>query len=161
MAEIAVNLVINKLMLLLKGGVYPVRDVRSQLMLVKDQLRLIQAYLRDADAKAEMAKTSNLMKDWVAQIREVSYCIEDVFDEYLLQVENKHCDKCGVVGVVCKVCDLLRSIMHRHKILSQTGEIESLERLNKAQETFEFNPSALESSSDGVLPGNSYSLQES
>ncbi|KAJ1390362.1 Virus X resistance protein-like, coiled-coil domain [Sesbania bispinosa] len=92
MAEIAVNLVINKLMLLLKDGVYLVRDVRIQLMLVKDQLRLIQAYLRDADAKAEMEKTSNLMKEWVAQIREVSYCIEDVFDEYLLQVENKHCE---------------------------------------------------------------------
>ncbi|XP_027337457.1 disease resistance protein RPM1-like [Abrus precatorius] len=149
MAEIAVNLVIDKLIPLLGDEVNLLRGVPNQLESVKGQLQMIRAYLKDADAKAEMGKTNLSVKEWIMQMRQVSYRIEDVIDEYLLQVHNKLQDNCGVASVVCKICDLLRSVMSRHKIASQIDEIrESIERLSREKETFGFNPSALEPRSD-------------
>ncbi|XP_027337820.1 disease resistance protein RPM1-like [Abrus precatorius] len=149
MAEIAVNLVIDKLIPLLRDEVNLLRGVPSKLESVKGQLQMIRAYVKDADAKAEMGKTNHSVKEWIMQMRQVSYRIEDVIDEYLLQVHNKLQDNCGVASVMCKICDMLRSVMSSHKIASEIDEIrESIERLSREKETYGFNPSALESRSD-------------
>ncbi|XP_027337822.1 disease resistance protein RPM1-like [Abrus precatorius] len=149
MAEIAVNLVIDKLIPLLRDEVNLQRGVPNKLESAKDQLQMIRAYLKDADAKAEMGKTNHSVKEWIMQMRQVSYRIEDVIDEYLLQLHNKLQDTCGVASVICKICDLLKSVMSRHKIASQIDEIrDSIERLSREKETYGFNPSALEPRSD-------------
>ncbi|XP_027337816.1 disease resistance protein RPM1-like isoform X2 [Abrus precatorius] len=110
---------------------------------------MIRAYLKDADAKAETGKTNHLVKMWVMRMRRVSYRIEDVIDEYLLQVHNKFQDNGGVACFICEICDLLRSVMLSHKIASQIDEIrESIALLSREKETFGFNPSALEPRSD-------------
>ena len=68
MAEIAVNLLIDKLIPLLRDEVNLLRDVRSQVRSAIEQLQLIRAYLKDADAKAEAEKSNNLLKEWVTQM---------------------------------------------------------------------------------------------
>ncbi|XP_027337459.1 disease resistance protein RPM1-like [Abrus precatorius] len=155
MAEIAVNLVTDKLIPLLENEVNLANDVCSQLVLVKVQLRLIRAYLKDADSKAEIVKTGNVVKEWVTQMREVSFHIEDVIDEYLYLEDNmlQGKDLYGVVGmIVCKIYDFLRSVIAHHGISAQLGEIEKkLEELNKAKEAYGLSSSASESSGDTTL----------
>ena len=149
MAEIAVNLLIDKLIPLLRDEVNLLRDVRSQVRSAIEQLQLIRAYLKDADAKAEAEKSNNLLKEWVTQMRQVSFRLEDVTDKYLLKMA-KHPQRSGAIGILCQICGLLRTVKPWHEISSQIGEItESIERLNKARETYGFNPSAPESSSVG------------
>ena len=134
MAEIAVNLVVDKLIPLLRDEGKLLAGVRGQINSIRDTLLQIQAYLRDADAKAEMAETSEAAKEWVKQLRQVSIRIQDVIDQYLYKVantKNKRPQMCGaVVGVLCKICDLLRTVVRRHEISSQIGEIkESIKEL--------------------------------
>ena len=151
MAEIAVNLVADKLIPLLKDEVKLLAGVRGQIESIRDTLLRIKAYLRDADAKAEMAETSETAKEWVKQLRQVSFRIQDVIDQYLYKVaniKNKRPQRCrAVVGVLCKICDLPRTVVPRHQISSQIGEIkESIKDLYQATDTFGFNASAPQSS---------------
>ncbi|XP_056173790.1 probable disease resistance RPP8-like protein 2 [Syzygium oleosum] len=56
---------------------------------VKDlqrELRLIQALLRDADARQEREQ---VVGEWVAQLRDIAYDAEDVIEQYILRVAPK------------------------------------------------------------------------
>ena len=155
MAEIAVNLVIDKLIPLLRYEVTLLKEVHSQVAFIKDQLGLIRAYLRDADVKAEKEEKSDVVKEWVKQVREVAHRIEDVIDEYLLQVAERR-QKRGLAGVIEKIARLLRSIEPRHGIASEIREINDvIATLDKRKETLGFIPSGAESSHGGAKANSS------
>ncbi|CBI37304.3 unnamed protein product, partial [Vitis vinifera] len=88
MAEIAVNLVIDKLLPLLDQEARLLGGVHTQVEDIKTELLYIQAFLMDADAKAEKADVSQGLKTWIQDLRETAYSIEDVIDEYLLHLGN-------------------------------------------------------------------------
>ncbi|KAF7816017.1 disease resistance protein RPM1-like [Senna tora] len=141
MAEIAVNIVIDKLIPLLRDEVTLLRGVHGEIGSIKDQLGLIKAYLKDADARAERTDGSNAMKEWVKQVREIAYRIEDVIDEYSFK-EEKRGRKQGIGGVVSRTSQLLRSVVPRHEISDEIGEIrESLARLNEGRVMLGLDPS--------------------
>ncbi|XP_061362228.1 disease resistance protein RPM1-like, partial [Gastrolobium bilobum] len=152
MAEIAVNLVMDKLIPLLRYEVGELKKVHTQVTFIKDQLGLIRAYLRDADVKAaEKEDKSHVVKEWVKQVREVAHRIEDAIDEYLLQVAQRR-QKRGMAGVVEKIVRLLRSIEPRHSITSQIRDINTtIETLDKRKDTLGFNPSSGSESSTSSL----------
>ena len=103
---------------------------------------------KDADAKAERTDTSDLMKEWVNQVRKVAYRIEDVIDEYSFKVEKRG-QKRGLDGVVSNTYHLFRSIILRHEISDEIGEIrETLVRLNEGRETFGLDLSSTKSNSE-------------
>ncbi|KAJ1415523.1 Virus X resistance protein-like, coiled-coil domain [Sesbania bispinosa] len=141
MAEIAVGIVIDKLVPLLRDEVTLLQGVHTQVESMKDQLLLIQAYLKDADVKAEMAGTSdNMVKEWVKQLREVVFRIEDVMDVYFIKVAKRHQRRGGVIGFLYKFGFLIRSITSRHEITSKIVDIKgSIGRLNEAKQTFGLN----------------------
>ena len=147
------NLVVDKLIPLLRDEVKLLAGVRGQISSINDTLKLMRAYLRDADAKAEMAEPSHLTKEWVTQMRQLSFRIEDVIDQFLYKVaniENQRPERCmAVVGVLCKICDLLRTVGPRHEISSQIGKIrEEIQGLCEEREKFGINASP-ESSNRG------------
>ncbi|KAL4372218.1 hypothetical protein S245_021736 [Arachis hypogaea] len=158
MAEIAVNLVVDKLIPLLKSEAKLLSGVRGQIESISNDLRLMRAYLRDVDAKAEMEaqNSDQSRKEWVAQIRQVSIRIQDVIDLYLYKVANNDDDdhhnrrrgrRNAVAGVLCKICDLLKSCVGRHEIASEIGEIrESINRLKEARQLYGDSNAAAESS---------------
>ncbi|XP_061362231.1 disease resistance protein RPM1-like [Gastrolobium bilobum] len=151
MAEIAVNLLMDKLIPLLTYEVGLLKEVHTQVRFIKDQLGLIRAYLRDADVKAEKEDKSDVVKEWVKQVREVAHSIEDAIDEYLLQVAQRR-QKRGIAGVVEKIVWLLRSIEPRHTITSQIRDINTMiETLDKRKDTLGFNPSSDSESSTSSL----------
>ncbi|KAJ1441195.1 Virus X resistance protein-like, coiled-coil domain [Sesbania bispinosa] len=148
MAEIAVNLVIGKLIPLLRYEMTVLKEVHNQVVDIKDQLGLIRAYLRDADVKADREERSDVVKEWVKQVREVAHRIEDVIDEYLLQVAERR-QKRGIIGVVEKIARLLRSIEPRRVITAEIRDINTVTAtLDKRKDVLGFNP-IVESSSGG------------
>ncbi|XLR36828.1 hypothetical protein S83_021488 [Arachis hypogaea] len=87
MASVAVDSLIMKLARLLNEEVTLLRDVRTKVEGVRDELCLIQAYLKDADAKADTADTSShAVKVWVNQLRRASFRIEDAVDFYIIKL---------------------------------------------------------------------------
>ncbi|KAL4307651.1 hypothetical protein S245_057274 [Arachis hypogaea] len=161
MAEIAVNLVVDKLIPLLKSEAKLLSGVRGQIESISKELRLMRAYLRDVDTKAEMEaqNSDQSRKEWVAQIRQVSIRIQDVIDLYLYKVANKprRGRRNAVAGVLCKICDLLKSYVPRHEIASEIGEIrESINRLKEAGQLYGHSEAAAESSGGRSSPQRHY-----
>ncbi|CBI37303.3 unnamed protein product, partial [Vitis vinifera] len=88
MAEIAVNIAIDKLLPLLNQEARLLGGVQTQVEDIKTELLYIQAFLMDADAKGEKADVSQGLKTWIQDLRETAYSIEDLIDEYLLHLGN-------------------------------------------------------------------------
>ncbi|KEH33973.1 NBS-LRR resistance protein, putative [Medicago truncatula] len=85
----SVSLVVDQLLPLLREEAKLLRGVHKEFAEIKDELESIQAFLKDADkraAGAEEDNTSEGVKIWVKQLREAAFHIEDIIDDYLIQV---------------------------------------------------------------------------
>ncbi|KAK4575622.1 hypothetical protein RGQ29_026543 [Quercus rubra] len=89
MAETAVSLVIENLIPLLVQEARLLKGVHDKVAGIKDELQIIQSFLKDADARVEQENMSNVEKTWVKQIREEAYHIEDTLDEYILHLAKR------------------------------------------------------------------------
>ncbi|KAK7299897.1 hypothetical protein RJT34_10726 [Clitoria ternatea] len=155
MAETAVGVVTDKLIPLLSGEVSLLKGVHSQVEWVKDELLLMQAFLKDADAKAENSTQPNhAVKAWVTQLREVAFRIEDVVDLYLLKVAKRRHHAHHPLGFVVNICFCIKSIIPRHEISSDIDEIKgAIKRLTEAKETLGLSPNTPTESGPNVPHG--------
>ncbi|CAI8612427.1 unnamed protein product [Vicia faba] len=83
MAEVAVSLVIDQLVPLIREEAKLLRGIDKEFADIKDELESIQAFLKDADKRASTAEG---VKTWVKQVREAAFGIEDIIDDYLIHV---------------------------------------------------------------------------
>ena len=138
MAEIAVTVVTDRLLSLLADEARLLRGVHTQVEDIKTELLYIQAFLKDADAKAEKRDTSQGVKTWVQELRETAYCIEDLVDEYILHFANPP-HRRGVLGFLCKISHLLPKLKPRHEIASKVQDLKlKVGKLKEASSTFGF-----------------------
>nr|XP_048318023.1 disease resistance protein RPM1-like [Ziziphus jujuba var. spinosa] len=128
MAEIAVGFVIDLRVPLLTQQVNLLKGVGSEVLGIKFELEALQCFLKEADMKAETEGSDSEsgdgggVKAWVKQIREVAFQIEDVIDEYTVQVERYPCRR----GFIAYLHDIGRSIIKlqpRNHIASQIQDI--------------------------------------
>ncbi|PQM35847.1 disease resistance protein RPM1-like [Prunus yedoensis var. nudiflora] len=77
MAETAVDIFIDKLVPLLREEGNLLRVIHKEVTSIKDLLRSMMSFLKDADAQAKRANMSSGVKTWVKQIREMASHIED------------------------------------------------------------------------------------
>ncbi|RVW19891.1 Disease resistance protein RPM1 [Vitis vinifera] len=132
MAEIAVNLVIDKLLPLLDQEARLLGGVHTQVEDIKKELLYIQAFLMDADAKGEKADVSQGLKTWIQDLRETAYSIEDVIDEYLLHLGNPS-QRHRFIGFLCKVGRLIKKLKRRREVASKIRDIQK--KVLKLKET--------------------------
>ncbi|KAJ1428295.1 Virus X resistance protein-like, coiled-coil domain [Sesbania bispinosa] len=123
MAETAVLFALGQVFQLLKEQTNLLRDVHKDFADIKDELESIQAILKDADRRAgDEADTNDGIRTWVKQLREASFRIEDVIDEYLWLMHGvKHPAGCG--ALVCKIASLIKTLIPRHQIASEIQDI--------------------------------------
>ena len=140
MAATAVCNLIGKLIPLLNDEVTLLKGVHGKVEEVKNELSQIQEYLKDADGKAEMADpSSHGVKEWVKQLREAAFRIEDAVDLYVFKLDELRpspreghglCD--DVVGVLCQIGFFIGSLIPRHQVTSDIVSITaSIRRLYK------------------------------
>ncbi|MED6159455.1 hypothetical protein PIB30_042529 [Stylosanthes scabra] len=123
MASVAVDSLIMKLTRLLNEEVTLLKEVRKKVEGVKNELSLIQAYLKDADAKADIGDTSShAIKVWVKQLRHAAFHIEDAVDFYMIKLAPHPSQRHGVLS---KFYLAIRSVVPRHRITSEIENVTS------------------------------------
>ena len=120
MAEIAVSSALDKLLPLIADEANLLRGISKEFADIKKELEYIQAFLKDADRKAaaEGDNTDDRIKIWVKELREASFSIEDVIDEYMILVEQQPRDP-GCATSLCKVIHFIKTLMPRRQIASK------------------------------------------
>ncbi|XP_078158095.1 disease resistance protein RPP13-like [Carex rostrata] len=86
MTEGIVNSVLGKLADVVVKEVSCRHGIDQEMEKVSDELSRIQCFLKDADWKHI---TDARQKDWLEEVRNVTYSIEDVLDTFLLEVPQK------------------------------------------------------------------------
>ncbi|KAK9006970.1 hypothetical protein V6N11_019300 [Hibiscus sabdariffa] len=115
MAEVAVNMVLEKLISFLNEEMQLLRDFHTEVADIKFELEFLSSFLRDADARAATEDSDEGVKTWVKHIREAAYGIEDVIDEYMLYVA-KHRDQHGFMAFLKKIA--VREIGNKRRRLN-------------------------------------------
>ncbi|TKY46742.1 putative disease resistance RPP13 protein 3 [Spatholobus suberectus] len=126
MAEMAVSLAREKLLPLIRDEANLLWDIPKEFADIKDELEYIQAFLKDADRRAaeEGDNTNEGIRTWVKQLREASFRIEDVIDEYMIYVEQQPHDP-GCAALLCEIIHFIETLMPRHQIASEIQQIKS------------------------------------
>ncbi|PIA59166.1 hypothetical protein AQUCO_00400198v1 [Aquilegia coerulea] len=135
MAESVVSFLLEKLVAMAKQEVDMLKGVRTDIEQMKLEFRTIKALLRDADAKVDIDQG---VKDWVEQVRDIAYEIEDVLDEFFLSHHKKHADDPdhaagrhgttpirSIKGIFQRIADFFHCLKVGHEIGSQIKDIKA------------------------------------
>ncbi|KAF8370256.1 hypothetical protein HHK36_031703 [Tetracentron sinense] len=131
MAESAVTSVLDKLIPFLSQEVNLLTGVRQEVEFIRDELCSIQGVLREADAREES-------KDWVNQVRDIAYDIEDTIDEFNLRLQQHQGH--GFLGFLYKTVKLVKHLKPRHHLATQIQSIKSrVHDVYERRQRYEFN----------------------
>ncbi|KAG4390489.1 hypothetical protein AAZX31_06G291300 [Glycine max] len=156
MAETAVSFALGEVYEILKDEAKLLRGIHKDFSDIKDELESIQAFLKDADRRAaDEANTNDGIRTWVKQVREASFRIEDVIDEYLRVIHVVQHLGCG--ASICKITHLISTLISRHQIATEIQDIKlSLSVIKERSERYKFQVSQEQpsSSSTGGIEGS-------
>ncbi|KAJ7960975.1 Disease resistance protein [Quillaja saponaria] len=121
MAEIIVSSALEQLYSLLKEEANLLRGVHKQVEDIKNELEFIQAFLKDADARAEAEGDTFGVKTWVKKLREAAFRIQDLIDEYnckLCAAQQPHGRQRHHCFRFVASLRMMRTLKARHEIAS-------------------------------------------
>ncbi|GLT80546.1 hypothetical protein SLA2020_519810 [Shorea laevis] len=116
MAEAIVSRVLEKLSSVLEEEVRRITNVRGEVEKLASNFRAIKAVLEDAE-RQQMGKGKASVRDWLYKLKEVSYDIENVLDEWSTAIFKSKLEK-------KKVCSFIPSpsfCFNRGKLLHKTA----------------------------------------
>ncbi|KAJ4808915.1 Disease resistance family protein [Rhynchospora pubera] len=91
MAEAIVSLVVEKLGDLIMKEAELLGGVKSQVKRMQTELMNIKCYLASADSKQRKGDAESAMvENWLNQLRDVAYRLEDVIDIFYVELEGSH-----------------------------------------------------------------------
>ncbi|XP_059436414.1 disease resistance protein RPM1-like [Corylus avellana] len=134
MTETVVILVIDKLVQLIVHESKLLKGVHQEVVDIRDELESIQCFLKDANK----GNLQDGVKMWVKQVREAAYHIEDVIDEYVLQVAQ-HRHQQSLIGFLHKIGHILTKLKPRHDIATKIHDIKiSVREIKERSERYGF-----------------------
>ncbi|KAI3864664.1 hypothetical protein MKX03_009184 [Papaver bracteatum] len=86
MAEAVVSVVIQRLSDFLIQEVVFLNGVKDQVEWLRNELQWMQGFLKDADLKQD---ENEMIRNWVFEIRDITYDAEDIIDTFILQIEEE------------------------------------------------------------------------
>lgn len=89
MAETAITAVLSKFGELTIREAAVLLQVGDDIMLLRDKLEWLQAFIRDADRKRRAGTDDGLTRVWVRQTRDVAFDVEDALDDFFHKVALK------------------------------------------------------------------------
>ncbi|TKY49769.1 putative disease resistance protein [Spatholobus suberectus] len=129
MAEAAISFVLEQLYQLVKEEGSLLKGLGNEFSDIIHELDSIKAFLKDADRKAGVnGDTNEGIKTWVKQVREVSFRIEDVIDEYYTMDVARQINHDPPWK---KIAPQIKTLMSRHRIASEIQDIKSSVRVIK------------------------------
>ncbi|XXG70996.1 hypothetical protein AAC387_Pa07g0349 [Persea americana] len=148
-SEAVVYFLVERLGDLLIKEVQLLHGVHDQFRWIQRELDSMRCFLKDADSKQ---KEDAGVKNWVAQIRDVSYEAEDVIEIFIYSQRRRR----GFVGRVQRYICILTELRTRHKVAQQIKKIKlNISEISRRRKTYGItNINEVEASS------SSQSLQE-
>ncbi|XP_030442186.2 disease resistance protein RPM1-like [Syzygium oleosum] len=152
MAESAVSFLVEKLGTLAEKEVKLLKGVRGEIELIRVEFESMKAFLE----RAELSQEDDLeLKVWVKQVREVAYDMEDILDEFMLNLARDHGR--GFMRYFHKIKSSIHNLKARHHISSKIADIKS--RVNKIAEVhqrYNFKSYCTEQSASASTRGTSW-----
>ncbi|KAG6506109.1 disease resistance protein RPP8-like isoform X2 [Zingiber officinale] len=121
MAYTAVNLVVGKLGELASSEVVGLLNVDGEVKSLTETLALIQSFLRDADQKPRYEQSHSL-QEWMRQIRNLAFEMEDLVDEYATRLGRASADG-GRKSRLRRIAAFPSRIRTRHRLASRLQDI--------------------------------------
>ncbi|KAI3956581.1 hypothetical protein MKW92_034310 [Papaver armeniacum] len=97
-------------------------DVRNQVQELRDELRRMQCFLKDADAKQQQG--DERVRNWVADIRNVAYDSEDVVDTFMLKIGATP-ESGGVLSLIKKPALMVKNLRHLRRVGKEIQTIQA------------------------------------
>ncbi|XXG51500.1 hypothetical protein AAC387_Pa03g0049 [Persea americana] len=120
MAEAIVSSVARGLGNLLNKEAQLLHGVRTEVESIERELRRMQCLLKDADAKQ---KGDERVRNWVAEIRDLSYDADDIIDTFILSEAAKIARWGRGVLVGCLSLQQISELKTRHKVGKEIRQI--------------------------------------
>ncbi|XVF71280.1 hypothetical protein PTKIN_Ptkin12aG0024300 [Pterospermum kingtungense] len=86
MAESAVSYLVQRLGQLLIQEATVLMGVQDQVIEIQSELKRMQCFLKDADKRQDESES---VKNWVSEIRDAAYDVEDVIDNFIAKFASK------------------------------------------------------------------------
>ncbi|KAL2337277.1 hypothetical protein Fmac_011723 [Flemingia macrophylla] len=143
MAETAVSFALEEVFQFLKEEIILLRGIHKDFSDIRDELESIQTFLKDADIRAaDEADADNEIRTWVKQVREASFRIEDVIEEYHRLIHAVQVQPLGCGALISKITSLITTLNSRHQIATEIREIKlSLSVIKERSERYKFQVS--------------------
>ncbi|GLT80543.1 hypothetical protein SLA2020_519780 [Shorea laevis] len=127
MAEAIVSRVLEKLSSVLEEEVSRITNVHGEVEKLASNFRAVKAVLEDAE-RQQMGKGKASVRDWLYKLKEVSYDIENVLDEWSTTIFKSKLEKKKVCSFIPSpsFCFNRGKLLHKtaHKILELNGRLD-------------------------------------
>ncbi|GLT80529.1 hypothetical protein SLA2020_519640 [Shorea laevis] len=127
MAEAIVSRVLEKLSSVLEEEVSRITNVHGEVEKLASNFRAIKAVLEDAE-RQQMGKEKASVRDWLYKLKEVSYDIENVLDEWSTTIFKSKLEKKKICSFIPSpsFCFNRGKLLHKtaHKILELNGRLD-------------------------------------
>ncbi|KAJ9166908.1 hypothetical protein P3X46_021597 [Hevea brasiliensis] len=155
MAESAVSTVVQGLADLLIQEATFLDGVKEEVVGMQLELRRMQSFLKDADTRQDEEET---IRNWVSEIREAAYDVEDIIEEFALKVALRR--RSGVVNVIKRYATIAKESVELYRVGSEIQTIKSrISNLTTSLQTYGIQPR--ESSGPSLQGGRQQHLRRS
>ena len=153
MAETAITAVLSKLGEFATKEAALLLKVGDDIMLLRDRLEWLQAFIRDADRKRRVG-ADELTRVWVRQTRDVAFEAEDALDDFFHKVDLANQNYGGWKLVLRYMTSCRTQITVRHGLSGQINRIKTrLDQISENQKEYKIDhsPSGIWTSSTTAL----------
>ncbi|KAI3879426.1 hypothetical protein MKW92_041279, partial [Papaver armeniacum] len=134
MVDAVVSFAVEKLGDALISETYFLLGVRTQVTDLRDELRRMQCFLKDADAKEQQG--DDRVKNWVSEIRDLAYDAEDVIETYMLKVDSTRKTQ-GIRNFFTRKARMIKNLGHLHEVGHQILALQNrLKAISESRVTY-------------------------
>ncbi|QCD78218.1 disease resistance protein RPM1 [Vigna unguiculata] len=129
MAETALSLARQHVFPKLLEAVNMMRDLPKEIAELKDELESFQYFINETDEVVEAEEDSNRrdrMSKRLMKLREATFRMEDVIDEYVLIEENQPQEDPRCVALLCEAVEFIKTQISRLQIAHKIRDVKSL-----------------------------------
>ncbi|OMP11504.1 Disease resistance protein [Corchorus capsularis] len=120
MAEIPVSFILEKISYFLQNEIQILQGVPEELESIRDDLETLKASLRAADLVED---SDHQLKQWVRQVRDIAYDIEDAIDDFTYHHADQHGNR--IHGFLYKFCCFAKTLKGYHRTADDLRKIKS------------------------------------
>ncbi|XP_039119310.1 putative disease resistance protein At1g50180 [Dioscorea cayenensis subsp. rotundata] len=154
MAEAAVGFLIQKLGDLLVQEAINLHGVRDEVEWLERELRRMQCFLKDADAKKSQGDDERV-KNWVSDMRDMAFEVEDIVDTFMYCKLRRQQRQSGCIGFIKRFVFIFDELVSKRKIHVDVEGIKTkLQELSQSRSLYGIETIGTTSQcrSQGVIP---------